>query len=208
MDPNHDPATLARLGAEPHRILTPQEARWPNARRPDTMHSLTIRAPAPKAFALLLLYCSFGCDKSAGGVDLVDTEGRRFKMSCEQSPCELRRISGKPSSPAKTDIELQTSGRVVGICDVAPQADPEPGDCRALVCQADRDCPPLHGLEQGSCVNKLCIAPENELVSADAVLLCLAGTGLGRDAPKQVERYAMAMNCGRPCRVPAPCRQP
>lgn len=170
------------------------------------MQALTIRALTPSALAAFIL-CSLGCENSSG-VALVDTEGRRFKLSCEQSPCELLRISGKSSSPDKPKLTLQTSGRVVGICDVAPDAEPEPGDCRALICQADKDCPPLQGLEQGSCVNQLCVSPENELGSADAVLLCLAGTGLGRNAPKQVERYAMAMNCGRPCRVPAPCRQP
>jgi hypothetical protein len=38
-------------------------------------------------------------------------------------------------------------------------------------------------------------------------MLCLWGKGLGRDTPKQVERLSMALNCGTPCKVPAPCRQ-
>jgi hypothetical protein len=39
-------------------------------------------------------------------------------------------------------------------------------------------------------------------------MLCLAGTGLGRETPAQVERYALALNCGNPCRIPTPCAQP
>jgi len=147
------------------------------------------------------------CDKD-GPIVLIDTEGRRFAMSCEDSECSYERKSASPASPEKTGIELQLSGRVVGICDVRPSAGTAAGDCRALVCQSDRDCPPMHGLEAGHCVNQLCTSPDKDLIAEDAVLLCLAGTGLGLNAPKQVERYAMAMNCGRPCVVPTPCRQP
>jgi hypothetical protein len=39
-------------------------------------------------------------------------------------------------------------------------------------------------------------------------MLCLAGSGLGSEQARQVERYALGMNCGAPCKVPAPCRQP
>jgi hypothetical protein len=39
-------------------------------------------------------------------------------------------------------------------------------------------------------------------------MLCLAGTGKPGNTPLQVQRYAMALNCGSPCKVPAPCRQP
>ncbi len=160
-------------------------------------------------FGLALLAVGLsGCDDKGGSIVVTDTEGRRFAMSCEGSACRYERKSGAPVSKAKTLVEVQTSGRVVGICDVSALGEAEPGDCRALVCKADRECPPMHGLEAGHCVNDLCTSPDKELATADAVLLCLAGTGLGLNAPKQVERYAMAMNCGRPCVVPAPCRQP
>ena len=148
------------------------------------------------------------CDDKGGPIVVTDTEGRRFAMSCEESACSYERRAGKPVSQAKSGIELQLSGRVVGICDVGASGGAEAGDCRALVCKTDRDCPPMHGLEAGHCVNGLCTSPDQELVAADAVLLCLAGTGLGLNAPKQVERYALAVNCGSPCVVPAPCRQP
>ena len=149
-----------------------------------------------------------GCDDEHGPILLTDTEGRRFAMTCADAVCNYERKVGSPVSKAKALVEVQTSGRVVGICDVAAGGEPEQGDCRALVCKTDRECPPMHGLEAGHCVNDLCTSPDKELGTADAVLLCLAGTGLGLNAPKQVERYAMAMNCGRPCVVPAPCRQP
>jgi len=160
-------------------------------------------------FGLALLAVGLtGCDDKGGPTVVTDTEGRRFAMSCDQSECSYERKTGGPVSKAKSLVDVQTAGRVVGICDVSVLGEPEPGDCRALVCKTDAECPPMHGLEAGHCVNQLCTSPEKELTSADAVLLCLAGTGLGLSAPKQVERYAMAMNCGSPCVVPAPCRQP
>jgi len=156
----------------------------------------------------LLALALLGCDGKRGPSVLTDTEGRRFSMSCEESDCSYARSSGKPVSSEKSGIELQLSGRVVGICDVGPTGAADPGDCRALVCKTDRECPPMHGLEAGHCINDLCTSPDKALAAEDAVLLCLAGTGLGLNAPKQVERYALAMNCGQPCVVPAPCRQP
>lgn len=156
----------------------------------------------------LLAIWLLGCDDQAGPIMLRDTEGRRFSMSCEASTCTYQRATGGPISKAKSLLELRTSGRVVGMCDVSILGESEAADCRALVCKTDRECPPMHGLEAGHCVNGLCTSPDKELVADDAVLLCLAGTGLGRDAPKQVDRYALAMNCGHPCVVPAPCRQP
>ena len=156
----------------------------------------------------LLALGFFGCDDQRGPSVLTDTEGRRFAMSCEGSQCSYQRMAAPPVSKAKTLVSLQTSGRVVGICDVSSLDDAAPGDCRALVCKTDTECPPMHGLDAGHCVNGLCTSPDKALGAADAVLLCLAGTGLGLNAPKQVERYALAMNCGQPCVVPGPCRQP
>lgn len=149
-----------------------------------------------------------GCNDKRGPRTLTDTEGRRYTMSCEGTACSYTRSLGKPVSNQKTGVELELSGRMVGICDVVPSVAPVPGDCRALVCKDDSECPPMHGLEAGHCVNELCTSPDKELGAGDAVMLCLAGTGVGLNAPKQVARYAMAMNCGRPCVVPAPCRQP
>lgn len=53
----------------------------------------------------------------------------------------------------------------------------------------------------------LCIEPTHDIASADAVMLCLAGTGLGHDQARQVERYALGLNCGTPCSVPKPCER-
>src|SRR5690606_6755934 len=116
--------------------------------------------------------------------------------------CRFERRSAPPVAPHKAEVALSSSGRMVGICDRAPASSPPIDDCRVLVCRSDQDCPPQHGLETGHCLNGFCINPEQPLNQSDAVLLCLAGTGLGRKAPKQVERFAMALNCGDPCRIP------
>jgi hypothetical protein len=57
-------------------------------------------------------------------------------------------------------------------------------------------------------VNGLCTEPSQPLGVTDAVMLCLAGTGTGHGSAQQAERFAMALNCGEPCRIPSPCRQP
>lgn len=158
--------------------------------------------------ALLASFTAAACKEAPQHVGLTDTEGRTFRAECRRDTCSYQRVDAAPVAPHKKQLVLHTSGRLVGICDVSGDTAPDPGDCRALTCQSDRDCPPQHGLEAGHCLNGLCIAPDQPLGAPDAVLLCLAGSGLGRKAPKQVERYAMAMNCGTPCRVPAPCRQP
>lgn len=147
------------------------------------------------------------CDED-GVVTLKDTEGRRFEVRCEDKACALSRLE-KPASHEKPNAVLSHTGRLVGVCDVdSPTIEPRDWDCRALECADASTCPPLYGLKQGDCLNGLCIDPANPLNAADAVMLCLAGTGLGRDAPKQIERYALALNCGNPCRIPKPCRQP
>ena len=96
----------------------------------------------------------------------------------------------------------------MGVCQHANKRTDTPAQCRPLVCQDDKDCPPAHGLGHGTCVNGLCTEPANAISAADAVLLCLAGTGWGKGSPEQVERYALALNCGTPCKIPSPCRQP
>lgn len=141
---------------------------------------------------------------------LTDTEGRQFLAKCERSgACNLSLTSGSKRNDQKIGFSLLHTGRLVGICDVIPGQPAEgPADCRALVCQSDGDCPPAHGLKNGQCLNALCSDPAQALVPPDAVMLCLAGSGLGNAQARQIERYALGLNCGNPCKVPALCRQP
>ena len=172
------------------------------------MNRARTRASLRKASVLLCAgLSSAACDED-GVRTLKDTEGRRFEAHCQDEACALERLE-KPSPGEKPHAVLTHTGRLVGVCDVdSPTAEPRDWDCRALECTDANTCPPLYGLKQGDCLNGLCIDPANPMSPADAVMLCLAGTGLGRNAPKQIERYALALNCGNPCRIPAPCRQP
>ena len=156
------------------------------------------------AFALTLAACRRISQRT-----LTDTEGRTFAAECDrEGACKLQRKSGDSVSADKPELAIHSPGRLVAICDVAPGAEPAvTSDCRPLVCKTDAECPPSHGIKDGSCVSGVCTEPAHEIGVDDAVLLCLAGTGLGRSAPAQVARYAMALNCGTPCRIPAPCRQ-
>ena len=159
---------------------------------------------------LILLLTTVGC-KSVSERHLLDTEGREFLAKCQRSgECALSLVSGQKRTDGKNGLLLSQTGRLIGICDVAEgQTTPDtPADCRALVCQTDTDCPPSHGLKDGQCLNALCTDPAQSLASPDSIMLCLAGAGLGRDQPRQIERYALGLNCGTPCKVPAPCRQP
>jgi hypothetical protein len=149
-----------------------------------------------------------GCHRGRQQV-LKDSEGRTFSARCtEQGQCDLTQRSG-PSAPGKPALLLHNSSFVVGVCDARKGAPRAPAsDCRPLVCTKDANCPPAHGLKIGTCVDGLCTAPAEPVRVDDAVMLCLAGTGLGLGTPLQVQRYALAQNCGSPCKVPAPCRQP
>lgn len=157
----------------------------------------------------LLVSClALSCDDE-GLRRLRDTEGRTFEASCPKGePCRIRQKSG----PRRTDKPQQTlhvGSRLVGVCDVTEGAPPAgPFDCRPLSCDSDTECPPLHGMKDGQCLNRRCADSAEPLGVSDSVMLCLAGTGLGREKPQQVERYALALNCGSPCTVPAPCQQP
>lgn len=152
-----------------------------------------------------------GCRDEGGKLTARDTEGRSFAISCEPDQgCKVQQTAGPHRPGEPTASVLRSTGLLVAVCR-APSATAQPAsasDCRALVCSDNADCPPAHGLEQGSCISGLCAEPAGAINPDDAVMLCLAGTGLGRESPLQVERYAMAMNCGSPCRVPKPCRQP
>lgn len=156
--------------------------------------------------AVLLLLSS--CHKR-GPRTLRDTEGRTFEATCpEKGPCKFDQKSGpqRVEKPAQT---LMVGSRLVGICDVKEGEAPQyPFDCRPLNCQADADCPPLHGMKDGQCLNRHCADPAEAIGVQDSIMLCLSGTGLGRDTPAQIERYALALNCGSPCKIPAPCAQP
>ena len=148
--------------------------------------------------------------KSTSERPLQDTEGRQFSAKCERTgECQLTQTGGLRRQNGKSAFTISREGRLIGLCDVAPgQASETPADCRALVCQTDTDCPPAHGLKNGHCLNALCTDPAQPLAATDSVMLCLAGSGLGNEQPRQVERYALGLNCGTPCKVPAPCRQP
>jgi hypothetical protein len=156
------------------------------------------------AGALLLLAC-----QNDGPRTLRDSEGRTFLATCKAAePCKFEQKSGarRADKPAQA---LLLGSRLVGLCDVKPGEDPQrPYDCRPLACAEDEDCPPLHGMKHGQCLNRHCSDPAEAIGVHDAVMLCLAGTGLGRETPRQIERYALALNCGSPCQIPAPCQQP
>ena len=152
------------------------------------------------AGALLVMACS----KPTETV-VRDTEGQRYRAVCSKDEtCSIERVAG---SQANEELVLHSPGRIVGVC-TKSSGNLVLASCRPLGCQSENDCPAAHGLEHGACIGGLCVEPSQGLVTADAVMLCLAGTGAPSNQPLQVERYAMALNCGSPCKVPAPCRQP
>jgi hypothetical protein len=160
------------------------------------------------ACSICLVLVAFGCRRVSERT-LRDTEGRVFLATCDRDQkCKIEQKSGPKRDDGKTEVTIGASGRLIGLCDVVPDGEPEsPADCRALLCEEDDDCPPGHGMKDGQCLEGYCSDAAKEIASADAVMLCLAKTGLGRQQPRQVERYALALNCGSPCRVPAPCKR-
>jgi hypothetical protein len=154
--------------------------------------------------SLLLLGC-----KAAAPRELRDSEGRTFVATCSgEGACKLEQKSG-PKRADKPQQTLKLDSRLVGLCDVAEDQPVEGSfDCRPVSCDKDQDCPPAHGMKDGQCLNRRCSDPARDIAVDDAIMLCLSGTGLGRKSPRQIERYALALNCGSPCRVPAPCPQP
>jgi hypothetical protein len=163
----------------------------------------------PRRLCTFLVAClAFACE-NRGPRQLRDTEGRTFEATCpKDAPCKITQMSG-PRRKEKPEQSLLVGGRLVGLCDVQQGAAPQgPYDCRPLGCESDRDCPPLHGMKDGQCLNRRCSDPAEPIGVQDSVMLCLAGTGLGRETPAQIERYALALNCGTPCAVPAPCQKP
>jgi hypothetical protein len=146
-----------------------------------------------------------GCRTKAELV-VKDTEGRSFAVQCGETDtaCELEQRSG-PRAARGSPI-LRSRGRFVAVCD-----GPEPvhtGDCRPLTCTQDTECPPASGSSGGTCIGSLCVEPSHSMGTDDAVMLCMAGTGLGHERADQVARYALGLNCGTPCTIPTPCRRP
>lgn len=140
-------------------------------------------------------------------VELKDTEGRVFAAKCdEEGNCELTQRSG-PEWPGATFYRLESPGRLVGVCSLE-SADEQPigSECRALECKKNSECPPIFGMKYGSCISGLCGDARHDVNSRDAVLLCLSGLGVGDSSRGQLDRFAMAVNCGSPCTVPKVCR--
>jgi hypothetical protein len=172
----------------------------------------TARAVAPRIglgpLVLSLFFTSCGTSPKQ---TLVDSEQRRFSAQCgKDGSCVVTGTS--TTEPANGDAEpkltyaLRETGRVVGICGPSRAGSTSAiSDCRPLICQSDADCPPAQGLTHGVCINQLCTEPSHTIISEDAVLLCLAGTGTTPKTPLQVERLALGLNCGTPCQIPKPC---
>ena len=147
---------------------------------------------------MLWVLPAFACSRETP-LELKDTEGRRFVLSCEQ---RAERCTLKPDG-----VTLSRSSWLLGVCDATSDGHiTHPADCRALICKSDSDCPAPFGASTGSCIGGHCVDPSRTLSSPDAIMLCLARTGVGHAKPDQIERYALGLNCGSPCVVPAPCK--
>ncbi len=146
------------------------------------------------------------------GFSLRDTEGRRFEARCEPAAgCRIKQTGGPRDPSGRSGVVLHRQALLTVVCSAAPgSAEREDvRDCRALECATDRDCPPEPGGPRyGHCIGGLCVDPAGTVSEEDSAVLCLAGKGLGRESPAQVEAYSMGINCGTPCVVPRPCRQP
>jgi len=151
-------------------------------------------------FAALTSLGLFACDRAT---QLRDTEGRVYRAICASGDCKLEQTAGTKPQSAASAPTLDGDGRFVAVCDVAPGAAATPEDCRAVTCSSAADCPAALGVS--TCETGFCVQPERPVTRRDAVILCLAGTGLGREKPVQMERYALALNCGQPCTIPAAC---
>lgn len=146
-----------------------------------------------------------GCKR--GPQPFADTLGRTFTYECnDESGCTFTR-EGVPSNAKKEGVLLARTGRILSVCDVphGVKEAPRP-ECRAVTCQTN-GCPPDPSGRRLSCETGLCVAPDAEITTDDAVLLCLADTDVGRSAQSSA-RLALAYSCGKPCKVPASCRQP
>jgi hypothetical protein len=214
-------------------MAPPPSASGPVTRRPHDWRSdritarlnfwyrLRVRRVCSLGCLLAAVACvaSAGCSRNQVKLAVRDTEDRAFQLSCpEPDKCEVSSaLQPKPSSQgadgARPGFVLHQTSRLYTVCDVwlegSGSFSSNAADCRALVCKSDAECPPAKGLPHGSCASNLCIEPSGAISSEDAVVLCLAGTGVpGAASTRQIERVALGSNCGTPCRVPAVCRQP
>ncbi|MFZ5891673.1 MAG: hypothetical protein ACOY0T_11520 [Myxococcota bacterium] len=158
-------------------------------------------ASARRIATILTVHALLSC-KGPTEVSVRDTEGRVFSARCPGAPetCTLKQQAGPRAANATP--ALRASGRFVGVCDSSHDA-----DCRALTCASDDDCPPPGKAQGGSCLAGFCVDPTHDIASSDAVMACLAGSGLGHADARQVERYALGLNCGTPCTIPKPCER-
>jgi hypothetical protein len=162
----------------------------------------SIRARALLAILVLAASC-----RSPQNLTLRDTEGREFSARLQDFSVVDLRLSNAPKDANR--FEIRRTGRLVAVCPTSTTSSPVAAThCRVLTCGTDSQCPPAHGLKEGTCLNGLCIEPAQNLLADDAIMLCLSGTGADYSSPLQIERFALGLNCGQPCKVPTPCRQP
>jgi hypothetical protein len=138
-----------------------------------------------------------------GTTEVKDTEGRAFTVTCTANAgCSIAAKTGAEpkSGPALT---LRSDGSVLGVCD----RDAPPITCRPLLCESDDECPTVDGVVR-TCARSLCSEPSRKLTRTDVVMLCLAGSGVGYDQPRQRERYATALASEEGSPLPAGCRKP
>jgi hypothetical protein len=155
-----------------------------------------------------LLLATTACHKGTER-HLADTENREFLAQCSIDGICAVTAAGEAKSLSAGSMSLRATGRIVGICGpLAAGTSPSASDCRPLVCESKEQCPSAQGMTEGVCIGGLCREPSGAINSDDAVMLCLAGTGTGPRTAQQIERLALGLNCGSPCVVPGPCRQP
>jgi hypothetical protein len=152
---------------------------------------------------------SLGCRLRAEQT-IKDTLGRAFQLNCESGKeCAIRLAQESSKNADKPVFRLTSSGRIVGVCgSPAERAGHSPSACRPLVCTESSDCPKVSAAQQSLCSKGLCTEPNHSITSEDSVMLCLAETQVGENDASQMEKLALALNCGTPCKIPASCRQP
>ncbi len=170
-------------------------------------HSIRSRLVATQLVVTALCALSVGCNSAQS---FTDTEGRTFAAECKDDHCEYRLApaassseAGKTPPPASSSptVALRSTGHLLAVCD-SPNGNA--ADCRAVTCKGK--CPSTADGQSFTCERGLCVSGA-DLTRDDVLLLCLAGTGIKRNA-RQAARMALAHSCGTPCQVPAACRQP
>lgn len=138
----------------------------------------------------------------SGPAEFTDSESRVFLAHCAVGACRYERKVAEGEQARAVTLDL--AGRLAAACDASDT--PEPLHCRAITCTDA--CPPRPNGSALTCERGLCVDASRELGPGDVRLLCLVGTGTGRNAA-QAERLALAAGaCDAQCRVPAACRQP